>query len=114
MSREVLLRLLGAKIGKNVYVETTDFTEFDLISIEDNVILDRDCTLQTHLFEDRVMKLGKLHLHSRAQVGSWSLILYDTVLEADALIEPMSLVMKGEQVPSATTWQGIPVSRVYH
>jgi non-ribosomal peptide synthetase-like protein len=110
----MLLRLLGAKIGKNVYIETTDFTEFDLISIEDNVILDRDCTLQTHLFEDRVMKLGKLHLHPRAQVGSWSLILYDTVLEADALIEPMSLVMKGERVPPATTWQGIPVSRAYH
>jgi non-ribosomal peptide synthetase-like protein len=109
----VLLRLLGAKIGKNVYIETTDFTEFDLITIEDNVILDRDCTLQTHLFEDRVMKLGKLHLHPRAQVGAWSLILYDTVLEADALIEPMSLVMKGEQVPPATTWQGIPVIRVY-
>jgi non-ribosomal peptide synthetase-like protein len=110
----VLLRLLGAKIGKNVYIETTDFTEFDLISIEDNVILDRDCTLQTHLFEDRVMKLGKLHLHSRAQVGAWSLILYDTILAADTFIEPMSLVMKGEQVPPATTWQGIPVSRVYH
>jgi non-ribosomal peptide synthetase-like protein len=110
----VLLRLLGAKIGKNVYIETTDFTEFDLIEIEDNVILDRDCTLQTHLFEDRVMKLGKLHLHPRAQVGAWALILYDTVLEADTLIEPMSLVMKGEQVPPATTWQGVPVSRVYH
>jgi non-ribosomal peptide synthetase-like protein len=110
----ILFRLLGMKIGKNVYIETTDFTEFDLVTIEDNVILDRDCTLQTHLFEDRVMKLGKLHLYPRAQVGAWALILYDTVLEADALIEPMSLVMKGERVPPATTWQGIPVSRVYH
>lgn len=58
----MLLRLLGMKIGSNVYIETTDFTEFDLITIDDNVILDRDSTLQTHLFEDRVMKLGKLHL----------------------------------------------------
>ncbi|PSB58131.1 Pls/PosA family non-ribosomal peptide synthetase, partial [Chamaesiphon polymorphus] len=107
----MLLRLLGMKIGRNVYIETTDFTEFDLITIDDNVILDRDSTLQTHLFEDRVMKLGKLHLYSRAQVGSWGMILYDTVLEPDVLIQPMSLVMKGEKLPPATTWQGIPVSR---
>ncbi len=110
----MLLRLLGMKIGRNVYIETTDFTEFDLITIEDNVILDRDSTLQTHLFEDRVMKLGTLHLHPRAQVGSWGMILYDTVLEPDVLIQPMSLVMKGEKLPSATTWQGIPVTRTYN
>ena len=110
----MLLRLLGMKIGRNVYIETTDFTEFDLITIEDNVILDRDSTLQTHLFEDRVMKLGKLHLYPRAQVGSWGMILYDTVLEQDVLIQPMSLVMKGEKLPPATTWQGIPVTRTYN
>ncbi|AFY93019.1 Pls/PosA family non-ribosomal peptide synthetase [Chamaesiphon minutus] len=109
----MLLRLLGMKIGRNVYIETTDFTEFDLITIDDNVILDRDSTLQTHLFEDRVMKLGKLHLYPRAQVGSWGMILYDTVLEQDVLIQPMSLVMKGEKLPPATTWQGIPVTRSY-
>ncbi len=109
----MLLRLLGMKIGRNVYIETTDFTEFDLITIEDHVILDRDSTLQTHLFEDRVMKLGKLHLYPRTQVGSWAMILYDTVLESDVLIKPMSLVMKGEKLPLATTWQGIPIARSY-
>ena len=109
----MLLRLLGMKIGRNVYIETTDFTEFDLITIEDHVILDRDATLQTHLFEDRVMKLGKLHLYPRTQVGSWAMILYNTVLEPDVLIQPMSLVMKGEKLPRATTWQGIPVTRTY-
>jgi non-ribosomal peptide synthetase-like protein len=109
----MLLRLLGMNIGRNVYIETTDFTEFDLITIADNVILDRDSTLQTHLFEDRVMKLGKLHLCPRTQVGSWGMILYDTVIEADVIIKPMSLVMKGEKLPPATTWQGIPITRSY-
>ncbi|PSB59596.1 hypothetical protein [Chamaesiphon polymorphus] len=85
----MLLRLLGMKIGDNVYIETTDFTEFDLMTIDDNVILDRDATLQTHLFEDRVMKMGKLHLYPRAQLGSWALALYDTVLESNVLIQLM-------------------------
>ena len=40
-----------------------------------SVILERDATLQTHLFEDRVMKMSTLHLHPRTQLGSWALAL---------------------------------------
>ena len=76
--------------------------------------VDLSRTFAGGLFEDRVMKLGKLHLYPRAQVGSWGMILYDTVLEQDVLIQPMSLVMKGEKLPPATTWQGIPVIRTYN
>ena len=53
-------RLLGAKIGRRVYMETTDFTEFDLVRIGDEAALNADCTIQTHLFEDRVMKMSNV------------------------------------------------------
>jgi len=52
-----LLRLLGAQIGARVYLETTYVTEFDLVHIEDDVAVGSNCSLQTHLFEDRVMKM---------------------------------------------------------
>ncbi len=108
-----VLRLFGVKVGKNVYIETTDFTEFDLISIGDNVILNINCTMQTHLFEDRVMKMGRLRLEQGSQLGTASVVLYDSLLESDVLLNPMSLIMKGERVPPSTSWQGIPASRVY-
>ncbi len=109
----IILRLLGMKIGKGVYIETTDFTEFDLISIGDHVILNNGCTLQTHLFEDRVMKMERIRLERQCQLGSGAVVLYDSLLEPDVSIQPMSLIMKGERVPQATAWQGIPASRVY-
>ena len=109
----IILRLLGMRVGKGVYIETTDFTEFDLISIGDNVILNHDCTLQTHLFEDRVMKMERVRLDRGCQLGTTAVVLYDSLLESDVLLHPMSLIMKGERVPSATDWQGIPASRVY-
>ena len=109
----IILRLLGMRVGKGVYIETTDFTEFDLISIGDNVILNHNCTLQTHLFEDRVMKMERVRLDRGCQLGTTAVVLYDSLLESDVLLHPMSLIMKGERVPKATDWQGIPASRVY-
>ena len=59
------LRLLGAKIGKGVYLNTTDLTEFDCVRIGDEAELNAWCGPQTHLFEDRVMKIGLVEIGAR-------------------------------------------------
>ena len=63
------LQLLGAKIGKGVYLNTTDMTEFDCVSIGDEAELNAWCGPQTHLFEDRVMKIGRVKIGARVTVG---------------------------------------------
>jgi hypothetical protein len=35
-------------------------------------------------------------------------VLYDATVGDDAALEPLSLVMKGEQLPAGTRWRGIP------
>lgn len=102
-------RLFGAKIGHRVYMETTDFTEFDLVTIGDEAVLNDDCTIQTHLFEDRVMKIGTIYIGPHCRVGSGALVLYDTKMEEGASIDDLSLLMKGETLPAGTHWAGIPV-----
>ena len=59
-------RLLGARIGRRVYLETTDFSEFDLATVGDEAALNADCTIQTHLFEDRVMKMSTIEIGPRS------------------------------------------------
>ena len=105
-------RLLGARIGRRVYMETTDFSEFDLARIGDEATLNADCTIQTHLFEDRVMKMSTVEIAARARVGAGSLVLYDTRMEADAALGDLSLLMKGETLPAGTSWEGIPARPV--
>ena len=99
-------RLLGARIGARVYLETTDLTEFDLVKIGDETILNADCTVQTHLFEDRVMKMSTIEIGPRCTVGSGSLVLYDTKMEEGASLGDLSLLMKGEILPAWTRWEG--------
>jgi non-ribosomal peptide synthetase-like protein len=101
-------RLLGAKIGRRVFMKTTALTEFDLITIGDDVALNHDATVQTHLFEDRVMKMSHIEIGPRCSVGAMSLVLYDTKMEAGATLGDLSLLMKGETLPAESHWQGIP------
>ena len=101
-------RLLGARIGRRVYLDTTELTEFDLIRIGDDVAVNLDCTLQTHLFEDRVMKMSTIDVGAGCHLGSMSLVLYDTHLAPGSSIDDLSLVMKGESLPANTHWTGIP------
>ncbi len=105
----VLMRLLGVKIGKRVWLNTTDITEFDMVTICDDAALNTDCGPQTHLFEDRVMKVGSVKIGARASIGSGTIILYDSELGDDTKIEALSLVMKGERLSPGTDWIGSPV-----
>src|SRR5205085_3498220 len=87
-------RLLGARIGRRVYMETTDLSEFDLATVGDEAALNADCTVQTHLFEDRVMKMSTIEIGPRCKIGAGSLILYDTRMEQRATLGDLSLLMK--------------------
>ena len=105
------LRLLGTKVGERVYFDTTDLTEFDTVTIGDDAALNGDCGLQTHLFEDRVMKISTVTIGPRCTVGAAAVTLYDSRMEADSTLENLSMLMKGETLPAGTVWQGSPAQR---
>ena len=102
------LRMMGCKIGKWVFMETTLLSEFDLIEIGDRVAINLGCTLQTHLFEDRVMKSDRLRIGDRCSLGNMSVVLYSAEMQPGSTLGPLSVLMKGEVLPPASRWSGIP------
>jgi non-ribosomal peptide synthetase-like protein len=102
------LRLFGTKTGKGIYMDTTDITEFDCVTIGDYAAINANACLQTHLYEDRLMKVGRIHVRTGVSVGSGSTVLYDTELGAFATLGPLTLVMKGESIPAHSAWYGSP------
>ena len=105
----VLLRLLGVKTGRRVLLNTADITEFDMVEIGTDSVLNEDSGPQTHLFEDRVMKIGPIKIGRRSSIGARSIILYDSEVGDDVNIAPLSLLMKGENLQPGTSWTGSPV-----
>lgn len=102
------LRLFGCNIGKRVYCDTTYITEFDLVHIGDDAAISENISLQTHLFEDRIMKLSYVKVGNGSVIGHRSVVLYDTDIAKESVLSPLSLVMKGEELPEKTIWAGIP------
>jgi non-ribosomal peptide synthetase-like protein len=108
----LILRLLGMKTGKRVWMNTTDITEYDMVEVGDDSALNEDCGPQTHLFEDRVMKVGPVKIGKRCSIGARTIILYDSEIGDNVNIEGLSLVMKGENLQSDSTWGGSPVKPI--
>jgi non-ribosomal peptide synthetase-like protein len=104
----ILYRAMGAKIGKRVFINSEGFAEFDLITIGDEVCINRDSLIQTHLYEDRIFKLDTLIIKDRCNVGVGSMVLYNTVMEPNSTLGSLSLLMKGECLPANTRWEGCP------
>jgi non-ribosomal peptide synthetase-like protein len=104
------LRMMGCKIGRNVYVETTLFSEFDLVHVGDFAALNAGAVIQNHLFEDRIMKASTLRVGDECSVGPMAVVLYDTEMQPGSTVGPLSLLMKGETVPERTRWLGIPTA----
>lgn len=102
------LRLLGCRIGKGCYIETTLFSEFDLVHIGDYAALNMGAVIQNHLFEDRVMKSSYLKIGDECAVGNMAVVLYDSEMAARSTLGPLSLLMKGESLAPDTQWHGIP------
>jgi non-ribosomal peptide synthetase-like protein len=107
-------RLMGANIGDRVYLDTIYLTEPDLITIEDDAVVESATTVQTHLFEDRVMKMEPLTIGRGCAVGANSVVLYSSVMEEGAVLDQCSLVMKGETLMRRLKYEGIPAVAAAH
>ena len=102
------LRLYGTRMGKGVWMDTTDITEFDCVSVGDYTVINSTAALQTHLYEDRVMKVGRVDVGTGVTIGCTATVLYDTHIGDYARIGPLTIVMKGEDLPAHTAWLGAP------
>ena len=108
------LRLFGARMGKGICMNTTDITEFDCVEVGDFCSINALAALQTHLYEDRVMKVGRVKLGRGVFVGANATVLYDTHIGDYARLRPLTVVMKGENIPANSEWEGAPAVPVVH
>jgi non-ribosomal peptide synthetase-like protein len=108
----IYLRAMGARIGTDVWFETTSISEFDLVDISDGATINRGAVIETHLFHDRLMRLGPSVIGRGATLGPHSAVFPDTALGDGCSVGARSFVMRGERLPAHTRWHGAPVVAV--
>ncbi len=103
------LRAMGATVGRDVWCETLAVTEFDVVKIGDGCAINRGACLETHLFHDRLMRIGPNDLGAGSTLGPHSATLPDTKLGPGCVVGGRSVVLRGEELPANTRWHGVPV-----
>ncbi|WP_083471642.1 Pls/PosA family non-ribosomal peptide synthetase [Kibdelosporangium phytohabitans] len=103
------LRSLGARIGRGVWIETHWLPESDLVHLDAGASVNRGVVLQTHLFHDRLMRLDRVRIEGGATLGPNSIALPGSTVGTAATVGPVSLVMRGEDLPDRSRWLGNPV-----
>ena len=106
------LRAMGARVGRRVVFGTSlaQVVDPDMIEIEDDATV--SCHLQLHSFEDRVLKLGPLHVGAGSTVSAGALVLYGARIEAGAHVAEQSVVMKHEHLLRDQAYEGAPTRPV--
>ena len=79
------------------------------MKIGDYAAINMTACLQTHLYEDRDHE-GRSHRHRQGRHGRLRArrFLYDSKVGDYAQIGPLTVVMKGENIPAHTAWAGAP------
>ncbi|HKI40859.1 MAG TPA: Pls/PosA family non-ribosomal peptide synthetase, partial [Mycobacterium sp.] len=103
------LRALGAHVGRGTWCETYWLPEADLVTLGHGSTVNRGCVVQTHLFHDRIMRMDSVVLEPGATLGPHCVALPAARLGAGATVGPASLVVRGDEVPGSTRWQGNPI-----
>jgi non-ribosomal peptide synthetase-like protein len=103
------LRALGSRVGRGVWVETLAITEYDVTELGENSAVNRGAILETHLFHDRLLRIGPTNVGAGATLGPGAAVLPDTKIGAGACIGAHAVVLRGEELPPGTRWHGAPV-----
>ena len=93
-----------------MWCETYWLPEADLVTLATGSTVNRGCVVQTHLFHDRIMRMDTVVLEEGSTLGPHCVALPAARLGAGATVGPASLVMRGDEVPPSTRWQGNPIA----
>ncbi|MEU9291735.1 Pls/PosA family non-ribosomal peptide synthetase [Streptomyces sp. NPDC048275] len=106
--KNVIWRLLGARIGKRVFDDGCFFPERTLVTVGDDSTLNAGTVIQCHSQEDGAFKSDRSALGSGCTLGVGAFVHYGVTIGDRAMLAPDSFLMKGEEIPAHAQWGGNP------
>lgn len=103
----MVMRSLGASVGKRVCFFGHGF-EYDLLHIGDNACVGSNCDVTAHTVENMVMKMEHVRFEAGASCLGGSVVMPGATMEPWSTLIEHSQVLKGETVPTGTTYGGLP------
>lgn len=111
----LFFKLMGAKIGKNVYINTWFLNDAYLLEIEDNVVIGGKTDVSCHTFEDNCLVLSPIRIGEGTLIGTRCYISPGVTIGKRCRIGMYSFIRKNSVLPDKTfisSLAGMPVRDV--
>jgi acetyltransferase-like isoleucine patch superfamily enzyme len=111
----IFFRLVGAKIGKNVQINTWFLNDAYLLEIGDNVVIGGKTDVSCHTFERGKLHLDKIRIGDNTAIGQHCYISPGVIISENCVIGQYSFVRKNTIIPPKTILSaiaGLPIRQV--
>jgi len=98
----LFFKLMGAKIGKNVYINTWFLNDAYLLEIEDNVVIGGKTDVSCHTFEDNCLVLSPIRIGEGTLIGTRCYISPGVTIGKRCRIGMYSFIRKNSVLPDKT------------
>ncbi len=113
----LLFRMLGAKLGENVLINSKYVFDAALLEIGDNTVVGGWAFIVGHVVERGILKLKKVKIGKNVTIGSHSRIMPGCEIGDNAIIGVNAVLLKNTKVEPGTVYFGVPAEQVkphYH
>lgn len=108
----LLLRLLGAKLGRNVQINSKYVFDATLLEIGDDTVVGGGAIIIGHVVERGILKLKKVKIGSNVTLGSHCTIMPGCVIGDNAIIGASAVLLKNTVVEPRSVYFGVPAEQV--
>jgi non-ribosomal peptide synthetase-like protein len=109
--KNVIWRMLGVRIGRQVFDDGCRIAERPLVRIGDACTLNADSTLHSHSMEDGVFKADYVSIGAGVTIGTAAFVHYGVSMGDQSELDADAFLMKGEHVPPGARWRGNPAAQ---
>ncbi len=96
---QLFFKILGCKIGKNVYINTPNLDDPQFLEIGNNVVIGGLTIISCHTFEGNKLILGRIKIGNNTLIGTNCYIMPDVTIGNNCNIGMYSYIRKNQNIP---------------
>lgn len=104
-------RMMGARLGRNVQLNSKNVADISLLEIGDNSVIGGNATVIGHIFERKGLRLKKVKIGANVVVGLNSVIMPGVEIGDHAIVAAGAIVPKDTVIAPRTVYTGIERER---
>ena len=108
-------KILGAKMGKNVFINSPKLSDAYLLTLGDNVVIGGDASVSCHIFEGDKLILGEIKIGSNTLIGADAYVMPGSEIGNNCNIGLKATVRKNKKIPDKSmilAFPGTPAKKI--